>query len=334
MNTGVSPQFGSSVSILLGKTGGGFQAGKVSAVGKNGPTSLAAGDFNSDGRLDLAVTTFGDISQNSPSLAILIGNGDGTFGPPRQFVPGPGNPKSIAIADFNGDGKQDAVIAQDPRGFGVGGVSLLLGDGNGNFGPQRLIVTVGLGEVSTVVAADFNRDGKIDIAYLSITDQNRVTVQLGNGNGAFQSPKIVTSAGFTTLFTTYAIGDFNNDGILDFAVEEFGLIDVLLGDSQGSFISKGQFFEGIGSNFPFVPSLVLADFNGDGFLDVAAPDGFGETTSLLLGNGDGTLRPAQLFAGGLADSAVALDVAGLQPGIAMATRDAKVRIVKNATPAK
>jgi VCBS repeat protein len=206
--------------------------------------------------------------------------------------------------------------------------------GNGAAGQPKQIVLFFTGHVSNVVAADFNRDGKMDIAYLSLTDQNRVTVQLGDGNGTFQAPKVVTSAGFTTLFTTYAIGDFNNDGILDFAVEEFGLIDVLLGDGHGNFTSTGSFFEGIGSNFPFVPSLVLADFNGDGFLDVAAPDGFGETTSLLLGNGDGTLLPAQLFAGGLADSAVALDVAGFQPGIAMATRDAKVRIVKNATPAK
>jgi hypothetical protein len=136
------------------------------------------------------------------------------------------------------------------------------------------------------------------------------------------------------LFTTYSIGDFNNDGILDFAVEESGLIEMLLGNGQGSFTSKGSFFNGIGSNFPFIPSLVLADFNGDGVLDVAAPDGFGETTSVLLGNRDGTLRPAQLFAGGLTDSAVAVQFAGFQPGIAMATRDAKVRIMKNATPLK
>jgi hypothetical protein len=335
VNTGVpGQQIGNSVSILLGKKTGGFQLARTFAVNTS-PTALAAGDFNNDGHLDLAVTVFGDTTQDvSPSLAILLGHGDGTFGAPNEFIPGPGNPNSVAVADFNGDGHLDAVVAQDGRGFGAGSVSLLLGNGNGAVGQPKQIVLFFTGHVSNVVAADFNRDGKMDIAYLSLTDQNRVTVQLGNGNGTFQAPKVVTSAGFTTLFTTYAIGDFNNDGILDFAVEEFGLIEVLLGDGHGNFTSKGQFFEGIASNFPFVPSLVLADFNGDGFLDVAAPDGFGETTSLLLGNGDGTLLPAQLFAGGLADSAVALDVAGFQSGIAMATRNSKVRIMKNATPAK
>jgi hypothetical protein len=186
--------------------------------------------------------------------------------------------------------------------------------------------------VTTVLAADLNRDGKVDIAYLSLTDQNRVTVQLGNGNGTFQAPTVVTSAGFTTLFSACAIGDFNNDGILDFAVEESPSIEVLLGNGNGTFTSKGSSFEGTASSFPFVPSLVLADFNGDGFLDVAAPDGFAESVSLLLGNGNGTLRPAKLFAGGLADAAVAVGVAGFQPGIAIATRNSKVRIVRNTTP--
>jgi len=332
VNTGIEPPFGSSVSIMLGKSGGGVLPGKVIALGKNGPTALAAADLNNDGHLDLAVTTFGDISQNSPSLVILLGNGDGTFGAPKQFVPGPGNPKSIAIADFNRDGKLDAVIAQDPRGFGVGGVSLLLGNGLGGFGTQKLIATVGIGQLSTIVAGDFNRDGKNDIAYLSATDLSRVILQLGNGNGTFQTPKVVTAAGFDTPFSTFGIGDFNNDGILDFAVEQSGVIQMLLGNGDGNFTFTGTFPENTGSSFSFVSSLVLADFNGDGVLDVGVPDGFAETVSLLLGNGDGTLRTGQLFGGTLTSAAVAYNVAGFQPGIAMATQDTKVRIIKNTTP--
>ena len=107
---------------------------------------------------------------------------------------------------------------------------------------------------------------------------------------------------------------------------------MLLGNGNGTFTSKGSFLEGTANSFPFVPSLVLADFNGDGFLDVAAPDGFAESVSLLLGKGDGTLRSAQLFGGALADSSVALSTSGFQPGIAMATRDSTVRIIKNTTP--
>ena len=332
VNTGIEPPFGTSVSIMLGKSGGSVLAGKVIPLGKNGPTALAAADLNNDGRLDLAVTTFGDLSQNSPSLAVLLGNGDGNFGAPKQFIPGPGNPKSIAIADFNSDGKLDAVIAQDPRGFSVGGVSLLLGNGLGGFGTQKLIATVGIGQVSTVVAADFNRDGKNDIAYLSATDLFRVILQLGNGNGTFQTPRVVTAAGFDTPFSTFGIGDLNNDGILDFAVEQSGVIQTLLGDGRGNFSFKGTFPESIGSPFPFVPSLMVADFNGDNILDVAVPDGFGGTVSLLLGKGDGTLRTGQLFGGAITTSAVAYPVAGFQPGIAMASQDTKVRIIKNTTP--
>ena len=330
VNTGIfGDQVGNSVSILLGASGGGFQTGRVFVAGTF-PTALAAGDLNNDGLLDLAVGAFGDMARSiPPRLAVLPGNGDGTFGPPQEFVPGPGSPTSVAIADVNGDGNLDAVVAHDGR---IGGVSLLLGNGQGGFAQPQQIVTFGIvGHVSTVVAVDFNRDGKIDIAYLSITDQNRVTVHLGNGNGSFQRPKVVTSAGLATQFSTCSVGDFNNDGLFDLAVEELGFIEVLLGDRQGNFTSRGGFSEGTASSFPFVPSLALADFNGDGLLDVAAPDGFAESVSLLLGNGDGTLGSAQLFAGGLADSAVALTVAGFQPAIAMTTRDSTVRIVKNAT---
>jgi hypothetical protein len=332
VNTGITPpsgtSFGTSVSVLLGTAAGGFQAPRVLAIGKNGPTALAAADLNHDGALDLAVTTFGDSAQNPASLAILLGKGDGTFGTPKQFVPGPANPKSIAIADVNGDGKLDAIIAQDPTSLSVGGISVLPGDGNGNFGPQKTLV---IGQPSNVVAADFNLDRKIDIAYL--TDQNSAVVQLGNGDSTFQTPKVVTSSGFTTTFPTYGIGDFNNDGILDFAVEESGRIEVLLGNGQGSFTTKGKFLENAGSSTFFGASVMVADFNADGVLDVSVTiGGFSQDVSLLLGNGDGSLRAGQLFGGAATTSAVAYPVAGFQPGIAMACQDSKVRIIKNTTP--
>jgi hypothetical protein len=113
---------------------------------------------------------------------------------------------------------------------------LLLGDGNGNFGPQKTLV---IGQPSNVVAADFNLDRKIDIA--SLTDQNSAVVQLGNGDSTFQTPKVVTSSGFTTTFPTYGIGDFNNDGVLDFAVEQSGRIEVLLGN-----VKSPRRFESVG----------------------------------------------------------------------------------------
>jgi len=339
VNTGVVGSLGNTISVLLGSRTGGFQAARTFNVGTQ-PAGLAAVDFNNDGRLDLVVADFGDPLNNiGGDLALLLGNGDGTFQAPRQFVAGPGAPISVAVADFNGDGNPDAVVAQFSTARAPAAVSLLSGNGNNSFGQPQNIALFSLpgAQALQVIAADFNHDGKSDIAYCTITDLNRITVQLGNGDGTFQVPRVVTSAGFTTVFSTFSIGDFNNDGILDFAVEETPFIEVLLGNGNGTFTSKGSFSEGTGNDFPFVPSLVLADFNGDGFLDVAAPDGFAESVSLLLGKGDGTLRSAQLFGGALADSSVALSTSGsstsdFQPGIAMATRDSTVRIIRNTTP--
>jgi len=334
VNTGVVGDIGNTISVLLGKQGGAFQAARTFNVGTQ-PAGLAAVDFNHDGRMDLVVADFGDPVHNiGGDIALLLGNGDGSFQAPRKFVAGLGIPASVAVADFNGDGNPDAVVAQSSTALGPAAVSLLLGNGNNGFGQPKNIALFSLpgSQALQVIAADFNHDGKSDIAYRTITDLNRITVQLGNGDGTFKTPTVVTSADFTTVFSTFSIGDFNNDGILDLAVEETPFIEVLLGNGNGTFTSKGGFLEGTADSFPFFPSLVLADFNGDGFLDVAALDGFAESVSLLLGKGDGTLRPAQLFGGGLTDSAVVMNVAGFQPGIAMTTADSTIHVVRNATP--
>ena len=135
------------------------------------------------------------------------------------------------------------------------------------------------------------------------------------------------------LLFSQAIGDFNNDGILDFAVEEDGVLEVLLGDGTGHFTSNGRFADVTGSGFSGFPSVILADFNGDGFLDAAAPDAFGTQVSVWLGRGDGTLGPVRLFAGGFTDSAVAIDVPGFQPSIVLATEDGLL-LLRNDTPSK
>ena len=324
-----------SVSILLGKQGGGCETAKVFAVAAN-PTGLAAGDFNHDGHLDLAVASAGESPTESGSLSILLGNGDGTFKAPQLFDPGPGRPLTVAVADFNGDGNLDVVLGEAALTFGPASVELLLGNGKGSFGtfkPIDLFPQPG-SAVLNVITADFNHDGKADIAYLGTTDQQEVAVQLGNGNGTFQKPKVVTTATQSgPLLTAQAVGDFNNDGILDFAVEESGVLEVLLGDGNGDFTSKGRFLDGAGTTFAGFPSVILADFNGDGFLDVAAPDAFGQQVSVWLGHGDGTLAPVKLFAGGSAISAVAIDFPGFQPSIAVAT-ETGLLFLRNSTPSK
>jgi len=324
---------GQTIEILLGNGHDGFGPAKAFPAGTQ-PEGLVATDFNHDGHLDLLVSDFGSVPNDHGKVSILLGNGDGSFQSPRSFAAGD-FPVGIATGDFNGDGNPDVVVADFGTTAGVPAISLLLGNGNNGFAPAKTVITFPtFTQIQHILSGDFNHDGKEDIAYISSLNDNRVSVQFGNGDGTFQPPVAVTIRDvFSTIFFAFATGDFNNDGIPDFAVEEGGIIEIVLNDGAGHFTSKGQFSEQSGAAFGFVPTLVVADFNGDGVLDVAAPDGFAETMAVLPGNGDGTLGTATLFGGGLADSAAAVNVAGFQPSVVLATPN-RVVVVKNTTASK
>jgi len=322
---------------MLGRKGGGFMPGKLFAVGQQ-PTGLAVTDFNHDGHLDLVVANFGDFPTNG-DVSLLLGNGDGSFQSPVNFTAGD-FPDSIAVADFNGDGNPDAVVANFGTNLGIPSISVMMGDGKNRFGKSKNIVTFPhLTQLSHVTTGDFNGDGKADIAYINVLNDNRVSIQLGNGDGTFRPAEAVTIKDvFTTIFFTYSVGDFNHDGIPDFAVEEGGTIEILLGDGKGNFTSTGVFSEGEGGLFFDPDNVLLADFNGDGFLDVAITEGFDANVSLLLGNGDGTLGTAHLFAGGFAGGAVVIHSGNARPAIAISEQVSLTRsdviVIKNATPSK
>ncbi|MFN7996637.1 MAG: VCBS repeat-containing protein [Bryobacteraceae bacterium] len=156
---------------------------------------------------------------------------------------------------------------------------------------------------------------------MSITFNTTLVVQFGNGDGTFQPPQVLVTIGLNSTIFAVSIGDFNNDGSPDFAVEEGGVIEVLVGNGRGGFVSKGSFPESELSSFAFVSALLLADFNGDGLLDVAAADGFDDNVPVLLGNGDGTLgEPRLIVGGGHTAAAVSADFnADGRPDIALAT---------------
>ncbi len=206
-----------------------FPAGSV-------PSCVAVGDFNGDGRLDLAVADVGVGSY----LSVLLGNGDGSFQAPRNFPAGGYEPSSVAVGDFNGDGRLDLAIAN----ISSNDVSVMLGNGDGSFQAARNFPAGNY--ASSVAVGDFNGDGRPDLAVAISLFPGGVAVLLGNGDGSFQAPRTF-DAGNPHGFV--AVADFNGDGLLDLAVSSLGTypeyrdgsVSILLGTGDGSFQAPRPF---------------------------------------------------------------------------------------------
>jgi hypothetical protein len=264
-----------TVSILLGNGDGSFQP-RVDYPAGPASFSLAVGDFNGDGKLDLVVVN--NNSNQSGTVSVLLGNGDGTFQPHVDYPVGTG-PYSVAVGDFDRDGKLDLVVANYPFDFTV---SVLLGNGDGTFKPQ---VTYATGrQPDSVAVGDLNGDGKLDLAVSNFAD-GTVSVLLGNGDGTFQS-HLDYPVG--KVPSTVIISDFNGDGKLDLATSNYapggynvppGYINILSGNGDGTFQAPAAFVAG-----PNPATVSVADFNNDGALDfvTGSVPGAGSTTFSLL----------------------------------------------------
>lgn len=243
------------------------------------PFSIAMGDFNADGILDLAVA-----NSNSNNVSIFLGTGTGSFGFKTDFSTGDG-PFGVAVGDFNGDGKLDVVTANSNRDT----VSILLGNGTGSFGGKTDFATGGAPRA--VAVGDFNGDTNLDLAVAN-TNSNTVSIMLGTGTGSFGSR---TDFAVGAAPRSVAVGDFNHNGKLDLAVANANsnTVSILLGTGTGSFGLKTDFATSAG---PY--SVAVGDFNGDTNLDLATANAGGNSVSILLGTGSGSFGAKSDFATG------------------------------------
>jgi hypothetical protein len=263
---------GNDVAVYLGNGNGTFQSPVLYPVGH--PGAVVLGDFNGDGKLDIAV-----LQPLAGQVAILLGNGNGTFGSSTAYATGQ-NPMALAAADVNGDGNLDIVVAN----YNSNTVSVLLGNGNGTFQAHQDYPT-GVNPVAVAVA-DFNGDGKLDLAVANNND-NTVSILLNNGSGAF--PTQVTYA-TAAAPTDIVVGDFGN-GNVDLALSAASQeLSVLLGNGDGTFQAQVEYATGVNSQ-----AIATADMNSDGFLDLVVANYTDNTLSVLLGTGTGTFKTQTVY---------------------------------------
>src|SRR2546427_8843092 len=240
------------------------------------PECVVTADFNQDGILDLATANslFRDIS-------LLLGNGDGTF---EGHLIRPAGGSCLLALDLNRDGIPDIV---EP------GVFVLLGKGEGTFRPPQRVSAKG---GATILGADLNGDGAVDVA---LSSSDAITILLGNGNGTFKDPQSV-SGSFST--TSMIAPDLNGDGILDLVLTNYALsvVSVLPGNGDGTFKEARDFPTRDGDPVDDAPtSVVAADLNRDGLLDLVTANNSSETVAIFLGKGDGSFQPPRVIPAGV-----------------------------------
>jgi hypothetical protein len=327
-----------SITIFFGKGDGTFTTGPtVQPAGVLSYPTMIGGDFNGDGKADLAV-----LSYNEPEISyvtVLRGNGNGTFATPitsqvynQPQTGGDVIIGTLAAADFNGDGKLDLAVVGDY--VSSGGVTILLGNGDGSFtaaGPNVDLTA----DFALIATGDFNGDGIPDFVTPNYFEfGGSPTIFLGKGDGTFTFSKVTT---FTLDYfpTSVLVADFNGDGILDLAFSDLNGVEIALGNGDGTFTETSA------SPIP-VPSelysLKAGDFNHDGKIDIAGIDEYNDRIVLLIGAGDGTFTvtattPAvsPIFLGPFAIVAADFNGDGV-PDLAMLTKNVNTASILMTVP--
>lgn len=264
------------------------------------PLVMASGDFNKDGKLDLAVGN----SVTGGALSILLGSGAGGFSE-TDINNVMMTPAGIVAADLNGDGNLDLIVGNQNKS--AGSVFVFLGNGSGGFGPRQSFVSSFANlSVSAVAAGDVNGDGKIDVVIATNGNGFQgITVLLGDGAGNLTQSASKSTGGFQP--TSILLKDVNGDNKLDAVVvngvdpnSSNGNVAVLVGDGAGNFSTAVTTQVGMQPQ-----SLISGDFNGDGKVDLGLVNSGSNNFSVLFGNGAGSFSaPTNIDARGVGASAM------------------------------
>jgi hypothetical protein len=310
-----SPETTTALSVLVNKGKGTFPAAILNISGGSG--AVAVNDFNRSGNLGVALA----------DGSVYLGNGDGTLSfKARASLGG----VAVATGNFNSSGNPDLAAAVEcaPAGCSSGGqLVIALGKGDGTFQAPTALPSGGFYAESLAVG-DFG-NGNLDVAVANQCADSgcaggpgSVSIFLGNANGTFTL--LSTTSLPSGNPSSIVAGDFNNDGVVDLAIGFMtslgapSIVNILLGNGDGSFQSPIVSEGGVGGNSNGVTALVAGDFNNDGILDLAVANGSGcadcgNDGTVLYGNGDGTFTvgPEIPTEGGPAFSSVAADFYGI-----------------------
>jgi len=275
--------------VLTGNGLGGFTQ-RANYPGKYSEGDPVVADFNNDGKLDIAATYLKEGTSIEPTARIMLGDGTGLFRVAGQFVNDSWETRILATADFNNDGKADLVL-HNTFGGSIWKLVILPGDGLGGFG-AAIYQPDGIW-ANAAAAADFNQDGKQDLAlvnYYAGAWYNRVRILLGDGTGHFGAPKTY-EMGTNSMPYDIAAGDFNKDGRPDLAVMLMSLtrVAVMPGNGTGGFGTPVKYSVGESPH-----RVVAGDFNTDNRLDLAVAN-LGLGASVLMGDGAGVLGASKTY---------------------------------------
>jgi hypothetical protein len=268
------------------------------------PQTVAAADFNGDGKVDLVTA-----NATGNSVSLLLGNGNGTFQSQSSISAGT-SLFGIVAGDFNNDGKMDFAVTS----YTSNQLYVALGNGNGTF---QSLNSFGVGTTPVgLMAADFNGDGNLDLATAN-SGGDTVSVMLGNGAGSFS-----TSASIAAGTTPYmvAAADLNNDGKIDIVIAErsSNTVGIALGAGNGQFQTPTT----LSTTTP--NGIAVGDLNNDGIPDIAVSNSDEDTASVFLGVGDGTFGSGVAWDAGLRTYGVVIadfDQDGNQDLVLSNTRD-------------